>query len=741
MRFLSCHIVGFGKFSDVSFDFAENPFILFKENGFGKTTLTAFLECMLYGMDGGRSKNIADNLRAKYEPFAGGAYGGSLTLSHGGKTYRIERTFGKTAGGDTAKIYDENRMQSYEFGERGETFGESLLGVNRESYRRSVYIPQESVTGYAIPDDLKGKLLAFLSATGQERGLGDAVERLENAERALRAKRRPAKGKLDELEERLSANMQAQTECIRAGECARVLQSQIAEKNIERRQLKTELSAVEKSLEDCAKAEYVTAQERLRADLQAQADEKKGEIETLQKFFYSVSPDSLNVDGLQGAVERFYSLEEEIRLLKTALAETDEKSRRVEELETKLLACRKALQSFELILKEKQTATADKKDEKKRPKKERGAGILCLLSLVAVIFGIWKKNSLPIVGWLCIFLGGVIGFSALLGVLKNARIKRLEKSAPPAFANEELDREYRATQEEEKTLRSQLALLQTDKAEYDKNKGALQEKLAEQSAVEKGIKNFLAHFPFGEIYDYRFAVATIEEKIARYEKAQGEYDAVRARMEKLPPSPVDGFALTADDMPRLRSEKTRLQGVDERLSREIAELTARLKGQETIAYALGDYKAEETQLTEEKERLEKRYLAIRTAKELLLRARANMASRYLEPVEKQTRFYLRETGFPLGETLRFTGEGEPLLEEKGGFRQMDYYSAGLKSLVDFCVRIALFERALPNECPLILDDPFERLDDEKCAYAKTLVKKLAQNRQVLYFTCKKERTL
>ena len=737
MKFLSCHIVGFGKFTDAHFDFSKNPFVLFGENGYGKTTLTAFLECMLYGMDSGRSKNLAENPRVKYEPFTGGGYGGSLTLSHAGKTYRIERSFGKTPSADTTKIYDRNNMLCYDFGEKGETLGETLIGVNRESYRRSVYLPQNEWRGGGLPDGLRGKLLALLSARASDGNAGDALERLENAERALRAKRRPAKGKLDELDERLLQNGEAQTECIRAGEYARSLRGQIAEKKMERRQIKTELTAVENQLEECAKAEYRAAQDTLRADLQAQANKSQNTLNETQAFFKETSPKTVNVSGLKEATARFYELEEEIRGLQSATAEYETLARERAETQAKLSACQTTLRSFETLLKEK----APTSPKEKKPKKEKGAGVLLLLSIAACVFGAIKRAASPLLGWLCIVLGGALGLSALVGVIKNAFLKKKTTNALPVFENEQLNEEYRSTKAEETRLQSRLTALQTEIEPSDRARLELQEKQAAQTAVQRGIDHFLSHFPFGEIYDYRAAIASLEEKIARHETAQAELTAITARLNELPPSAPDFSALTVEDTPRLQSEKRRLQGVDERLSRELADLFSALQTQETRAYALADHKAEETKLLEEKTRLENRLFAIKTAKELLLRARANMATRYLDPVEKKCRYYLQEMGFALGESLRFTGDGEPLLEETGGFRPIGYYSEGLQTLIDFCVRVALFETALPNDCPLILDDPFENLDDEKCARAKALVKTLGEKRQVLYFTCKKERLL
>ena len=128
MRFISLYVAGFGKLSNLSLDLSK-PLTVFKEdNGWGKSTLADFFECMLYGMDGGRSKNVSDNVRLKYQPFFGGAYGGSLTLSCRGVIYRIERSFGKTAGGDSARVFDGNNMPCYSFGEKAEKF-DRLAGV------------------------------------------------------------------------------------------------------------------------------------------------------------------------------------------------------------------------------------------------------------------------------------------------------------------------------------------------------------------------------------------------------------------------------------------------------------------------------------------------------------------------------------------------------------------------------------------------------------------------------------
>ena len=142
----------------------------------------------------------------------------------------------------------------------------------------------------------------------------------------------------------------------------------------------------------------------------------------------------------------------------------------------------------------------------------------------------------------------------------------------------------------------------------------------------------------------------------------------------------------------------------------------------------------------EKERLEKRRKAILAAKELLERAKANMASRYLVPVETGCKTYLAEMGF--SEPLRFTAAGTPTFEALGKMRETDYYSQGIRELLGLCMRISLVDAVYQKEKPvLILDDPLVNLDDKKTAKAKEWIKSLSGKYQIVYLTCKSERKI
>ena len=69
MRLLRCHIENFGVLSGFDYEFESGLTVICRENGFGKSTLAAFLKAMFYGLrqitsasgtSHGRAENTAD---------------------------------------------------------------------------------------------------------------------------------------------------------------------------------------------------------------------------------------------------------------------------------------------------------------------------------------------------------------------------------------------------------------------------------------------------------------------------------------------------------------------------------------------------------------------------------------------------------------------------------------------------------------------------------------------------------
>lgn len=66
MRLIGCYIENFGVLKKARFDFDEKFTAIKQDNGYGKTTLAAFIKAMFYGLPRTRRENLLENERKKY---------------------------------------------------------------------------------------------------------------------------------------------------------------------------------------------------------------------------------------------------------------------------------------------------------------------------------------------------------------------------------------------------------------------------------------------------------------------------------------------------------------------------------------------------------------------------------------------------------------------------------------------------------------------------------------------------
>ncbi|OIJ11887.1 hypothetical protein BKP35_11355 [Anaerobacillus arseniciselenatis] len=99
MKLTKLHIYGFGRFQDYQISLSDERIHIFLgENEAGKSTIMAFIRCILFGFPTRQQSEL------RYEPRLGGRYGGSISMmtSYFGEV-TIERVSGKATG--DVKIY------------------------------------------------------------------------------------------------------------------------------------------------------------------------------------------------------------------------------------------------------------------------------------------------------------------------------------------------------------------------------------------------------------------------------------------------------------------------------------------------------------------------------------------------------------------------------------------------------------------------------------------------------------
>ena len=156
MKLIRLHIENFGRLSNVDMDFTSGVNQVLRENGWGKSTLAAFLRVMFYGLEGARKKELDENDRAKYKPWNGGHFGGSIEFEAGGKHYIATRNFGEKEKDATFRLQDAvTLLDSQDFSER---LGEELFEIDRESYERTSFIDRAALKYRGINSTIGSKV-------------------------------------------------------------------------------------------------------------------------------------------------------------------------------------------------------------------------------------------------------------------------------------------------------------------------------------------------------------------------------------------------------------------------------------------------------------------------------------------------------------------------------------------------------------------------------------------------------
>lgn len=166
MQLIRCHIENFGKLSDWNYEFHKGCNTICEENGWGKSTVAAFIRIMLFGFANEGKRKEAENERKRFRPWQGGVYGGSLTYEHGGRQYVIQRVFGEKEKDDICELRDANtnlKVDTDVF-----RLGEDIFQIDMEAFCRSVCITQlnADITNVKTTGSMNAKLGNLVEDTG-----------------------------------------------------------------------------------------------------------------------------------------------------------------------------------------------------------------------------------------------------------------------------------------------------------------------------------------------------------------------------------------------------------------------------------------------------------------------------------------------------------------------------------------------------------------------------------------------
>lgn len=721
---IRCMTATFGRLREQTLELQDGLNILQAPNETGKSTWCAFLLSMLYGVntkERDRAGLLADKNR--YAPWDGGSMSGRLDCRAGEDALTLFRTTRRPAApmGDFQALYTGTADPVP--GLTGANCGETLLGVSREVYARSAFIRQG---GVAVTQDpgLERRIAALVTSGEEDTSYTEAVDALK---KQLNRRRHNKTGQLPALEAELQeteAQLASQAELARQREN---LLARSAELEAREAALHEELAALDRwelhrKRQDLQKVEdaAVQAEEAAAALRRRLEEEQVPENDVTVRLRGAI----VNLNTVRKSAEK---AQEAYDAAKSALAQAEEK----------LSASPFAGQTAE----EARRAAADPLPHVKRPLTPLLlTALACICVSLGAGYGVYFYCHNLYAG-----LGTAAGLLALTAVLTLFLWKRAGKQARTAALTARYGTadpaEIAALGEAYGTL---LADRDAAKAEASAKSAAAQGLWQSVDVNADGILEEVRRFA-PAAYDIPSADAALRASaLLRRELSEAEKAAHEARLRadfqtEQAPQPED-----PDAPPLLPPERDR-EAVAEDLEAVRTDLSALRSSLDRIAgrlHAAGDplaLRAAAERLTDEIAGLEGEYAAIELAMSTLAHANTQLQGRFSPALgQRAAEIFDGLTGGAYGgvildKTLRVSAEPAGT----GVPRDVGYLSAGAADQLYLAVRLAVCDLVLPpeNAVPIVLDDALASFDDQRCAAALDFLRKEAETRQILLFTC------
>ena len=606
----------------------------------------------------------------------------------------------------------------------GANCGETLLGVSREVFERSAFIRQ---SGLAISQDagLERRITSLISSGEEDTSYTEAYDVLK---KQLNRRRFNRSGQLPALEAEL-AEVRGQLSA------AESIQQQLAETQVQSQALEASAASL---ADELARHDLWDAAQKYRQleQLAADADAAAQHTQALENQLEADHiPDTETIGRLRGAI---VNLETVRKSAAKARADKDEYMKA-------LLRAEKAVSEFPFS---GQTAEDARQEASVPPKVSFNAApsLVVFFLMLAIAAGItmYTISRSLLTGWEKVLPWGI--FAAILaaaGILSRQIQKRAIKRAQSAAL---VKRFGTADPSEIAALAESYihALEIRDAAQADANaKSAISEALytsltTNEQAILLEVRRFApSAFDISTADQVLRNAGQRRRALAEAQSAAREAAARRDLLaqENLPEEtgpevekPARSRDVVAAQLDEARSRLAALHSAADRLSGQLHAM-----GDPSLLLASAEnIQARITQLQGE-------YDALHLAMEALTGANTAIQNRFSPQLSRRTAEIFQEltegryTGAALDRSFHLTAQpaGDPI------DRDIQLLSAGTADQLYLAARLAICQLVLPaeKEIPLILDDALANFDDDRCAAALRWLRREAEHRQILLFTC------
>lgn len=781
MRLISCDIENFGKISNRHFEFTDGCNVICEENGWGKSTLAAFIRVMFFGFENPNARDEINNERRRFTPWQGGVYGGKLVFEAEGHRYILSRTFGAKDKDDKFSLRDyETNLETEDF---SADTGIDLFKLDGKSFARSVYIAQNDCdTG--ITDGINAKLGNLAENTDDINNFEKVDMKFKDMLNSMSPTRKT--GSLHKLKKEIAEVEQH----IRQGEIIdKSLMENLELRNIEKQRY-DELKKVQEQLQadkvQLSRIKDMLVLKEKYLGILGEYKEWKRKLESAEQFFNGDVPEYNVVQTHLKNVAIIQNNANEIARCRMSDSEID-KLNIYKELFKNGIPTQEQINEYVSkwnIRTDKKNMLSIKRDnlefkrsmlaeQSKKNSIKNNLLTVIIAGVVLLLAGIGALFIQRIVG-IILLAAGVIAF--VCGVVLYGINKSSESNTEP---NMDLDREeaelitdeefIQAVQEELRKLlemygyvydeyyvANNLLDLQSKTAEYQKLLEREKENLLlandeEIKTTQREIDVFIRKYYNIVSYDVNEVsgfLYDIKSNLQRYQECCREFerlDNIRKNFEVR--HDIDSIMNISDNsdlnsMENLDGQLNVISSDLETVHKNILDYTARL---EKLQIERDEISVEEERLVELKALFNREQLKYRLAmksKELLGVAKVSFTRKYMGPITKGfDKYYNILTGKSADEYL-IDANGDITIEELGLPRSKEYFSTGYKDLIGICMRMALIDAMYKEEKPFVIfDDPFVNLDEEKTIGGMELLKMIGKEYQIIYFTCHNSRII
>lgn len=267
--------------------------------------------------------------------------------------------------------------------------------------------------------------------------------------------------------------------------------------------------------------------------------------------------------------------------------------------------------------------------------------------------------------------------------------------------------------------------------------------------TKEKLVQILSQYKTDKSLDFTDQVQQLHNKINDIKNTTGLLENLRARVadfENDPQNDVKSFEGLKKPEQSADELRQQLSGLSEEINQKNSEISGYnriIEANLAVTDKKADIENDIERLTLEKQEKTEEHKILTETMKFLEAAKEKLDANYIDPMKEGFTKYMKmisaldsdsDQKFMIDTDLKVT-------VDKDGIRhESKYLSAGYKDMINFCSRMALVDALFKDvKPPVILDDPFVNLDDDKVEHALKLVAKMAEEKQIIYFACHKSR--